>query len=329
MTRSRARKLDLAVAPFRKVTLRLVRDDPATAAALPTLEHRNIVLRMSRSIVFISSPLPEGESFIPCTGIVISWDGATKCARVLTSYVYERHELQPKLCVQLPDKSIVEGRLAFVNPHYSIAILEIVSDLPLQVPTFQYGAKYAQEILALSRDKNMCLVARRGTILWGGKGGLVVDNGGSPVGMVYDEGPFAPIISMSTALSCIGMWEQFRCVARPVFKMDLTTVQLLSVSMREELSIKHNINDGFIVKDVDEDSDLERLGVRIGDMIFFQDECGSTLPQIDDYLLSLGWKYLRGMKSMVLKLEVHDIAGPVRETITLPLEFFCRICRGA
>uniref|UniRef100_A0A0E0KNR4 Uncharacterized protein n=1 Tax=Oryza punctata TaxID=4537 RepID=A0A0E0KNR4_ORYPU len=49
---------------------------------------------------------------------------------------------------------------------------------------------------------------------------------------------------------------------------------------------------------------------------------GTTIAMIEDCLLSVGWRYLLGMKkSLVLKLEVHDIEGPCKETITLPLEF--------
>ncbi|BAS92377.1 Os05g0157500 [Oryza sativa Japonica Group] len=89
------------------------------------------------------------------------------------------------------------------------------------------------------------------------------------------------------------------CVARPVFEVDLKSVELAGVLFREELSLKHNINGGFIVERIADDSALEHLGVRRGDVIFFEDECGTTLPEIEDYLLSLGWRYLQGMKSMV------------------------------
>uniref|UniRef100_A0A0D9WD26 Uncharacterized protein n=1 Tax=Leersia perrieri TaxID=77586 RepID=A0A0D9WD26_9ORYZ len=219
---------------------------------------------MSRSIVSISSPPPEGKLLDQHTGIVIRWDGANKRAM---------------LCIHLPNKS--------------------------NVPTFRYDVKYGQEILILCRNEKKSLEARRGTILWadgssswrnhyivdcdGGVGGLVVHKDGSSIAMLY--GSLAPIISMSTALSCIEMWEQFRCVARPVFKMNLATVELLGVSIREGLSIKHNITDGFIVKHVGEDSDLERLSVRIGD--------------IDNYLQALGWKYLQGMSWKFMTLQAQ------------------------
>uniref|UniRef100_A0A0E0H9W3 PDZ domain-containing protein n=1 Tax=Oryza nivara TaxID=4536 RepID=A0A0E0H9W3_ORYNI len=318
----------LEVDRLQKLTLRRDKEDePSTAAALPTPSHKNM-----------------GKLISPHTGIVISWDGATKCAMILTLFTYFKkkpHEPQPELQVHLPDKSIVQGRLRFMNRHYNLSILEITSELPLQVPAFGSAPKYGQEILALSRDENMSLVARRGAITWsdgslmwrnhymfvdcdvpeGGEGGPVVGTGGSTIGMVYIDGPGAVIISISIICTFFEIWKQFSCVARPVFEVDLKSVELAGVLFREELSLKHNINGGFIVERIADDSALEHLGVRRGDVIFFEDECGTTLPEIEDYLLSLGWRYLQGMKSMVLKLLVHDIEGPCKETITLPLEF--------
>uniref|UniRef100_A0A0E0PHU5 PDZ domain-containing protein n=1 Tax=Oryza rufipogon TaxID=4529 RepID=A0A0E0PHU5_ORYRU len=333
----------LEVARLQKLTLRRdKKDDPSTAAALPTPSDKNMVLGMSRSIVRVSSPPSEGKLISPRTGFVISWDGATKRAMIVTLSTYFKkkpHEPQPE--VHLPDKSIVQGRLIFMNRHYNLSILEITSDLPLQVPAFGSAPKYGQKILALSRDENMSLVARRGAITWsdgsfmwrnhymfvdcdvpeGGVGGPVVDSCGSSIAMVYRAGPGAVIISISIICTFFEMWKQFSCVARPVFDVDLRSVELAGVSLREELSVKHNINGGFMVKRIADDSALEHLGVRQGDVIFFEDECGTNLPEIEDYLLSLGWRYLQGMKSMVLKLLVHDIEGPCKETITLPLEF--------
>uniref|UniRef100_A0A0D3G3H2 PDZ domain-containing protein n=1 Tax=Oryza barthii TaxID=65489 RepID=A0A0D3G3H2_9ORYZ len=310
--RKSSRITRLEVDRLQKLTLRRNKeDDPSTAAALPTPSHKNIVLGMSRSIVRVSSPPSEGILISPRTGI---------------------------LQVHLPDKSIVQGRLRFMNHHYNLSILEITSELPLQVPAFGSAPKYGQEILALSRDENMSLVARRGAITWsdgslmwrnhymfvdcdGGVGGPVVDSCGSSIAMVHRAGPGAVIISISIICTFFEMWKQFSCVARPVFDVDLRSVELAGVSLREELSVKHNINGGFMVKRIADDSALEHLGVRRGDVIFFEDECGTSLPEIEDYLLSLGWRYLQGMKSMVLKLLVHDIEGPCKETITLPLEF--------
>jgi S1-C subfamily serine protease len=62
--------------------------------------------------------------------------------------------------------------------------------------------------------------------------------------------------------------------------MHLRTVELLDLSLREQLSIQHNINRGFIVDRVTLDSSAERLGIRQGDVIVLDELCGSTLPQV-------------------------------------------------
>jgi hypothetical protein len=91
----------LEVARLQKLTLRRdKKDDPSTAAALPTPSDKNMVLGMSRSIVRVSSPPSEGKLISPRTGFVISWDGATKRAMIVTLFTYFKkkpHEPQPEV----------------------------------------------------------------------------------------------------------------------------------------------------------------------------------------------------------------------------------------
>jgi hypothetical protein len=90
-----------SVARLQKLTLRRdKKDDPSTAAALPTPSDKNMVLGMSRSIVRVSSPPSEGKLISPRTGFVISWDGATKRAMIVTLFTYFKkkpHEPQPEV----------------------------------------------------------------------------------------------------------------------------------------------------------------------------------------------------------------------------------------
>ncbi len=75
--------------------------------------------------------------------------------------------------------------------------------------------------------------------------------------------------------------------------MDLKSVELASFSLREELSLKHNIEGGFIVEHIANDSALENLGVRRGDVIFFEDKCGTMLPEVKWVLVSSNQYYAR------------------------------------
>uniref|UniRef100_A0A0E0I7A0 Uncharacterized protein n=1 Tax=Oryza nivara TaxID=4536 RepID=A0A0E0I7A0_ORYNI len=73
---------------------------------------------------------------------------------------------------------------------------------------------------------------------------------------------------------------------------------------------------------VNVDSTAETLGIRRGDVIVFQDTDSCTSPQLENYLLSLGWGYLQGIRLTAdLKVEVHNLMDSYRESITFPLQF--------
>uniref|UniRef100_A0A0D3GWB7 Uncharacterized protein n=1 Tax=Oryza barthii TaxID=65489 RepID=A0A0D3GWB7_9ORYZ len=75
-------------------------------------------------------------------------------------------------------------------------------------------------------------------------------------------------------------------------------------------------------KSVNVDSTAETLGIRRGDVIVFQDTDSCTSPQLENYLLSLGWGYLQGIRLTAdLKVEVHNLMDSYRESITFPLQF--------
>uniref|UniRef100_A0A0E0EHT2 Uncharacterized protein n=1 Tax=Oryza meridionalis TaxID=40149 RepID=A0A0E0EHT2_9ORYZ len=73
--------------PHRKdiPTLRDEPRDPLTADAVVSSQDKAMVLRVARSVVSVSSITPDGGLIFQCTGIVFGWDGANKCAKILTS----------------------------------------------------------------------------------------------------------------------------------------------------------------------------------------------------------------------------------------------------
>ncbi|XP_052164283.1 uncharacterized protein LOC127781376 isoform X1 [Oryza glaberrima] len=345
---SRISKLEKQARPEDIPTLRDNPRDPLTPDAVVSSQDKAMVLRVARSVVSVSSSKPDGELISQCTGIVIGWDGANKCAKILTScstvcdFDGEFHKPTFKLSVRMPNRTITEGRLLFFNVHYGIALLEVKGDFQLQVPSFGLGINYGQDVFALARDENMSLMVRHGTISWldypglltnpymflscdipeGGSGGPVVDHDGNIIGIAFDRNPGPVVISITTIRTCIEMWHQFSRVARPMLGMQLKAVELLDVSMREELCLEYNITGGFIVNLVKVDSTAERIGIRRGDVIVFKDNRCSTLPQLEDYLLSLGWGYLQGLSFTVdLKVEVHNLADSYKESITFPVPF--------
>uniref|UniRef100_K3ZEG8 Uncharacterized protein n=1 Tax=Setaria italica TaxID=4555 RepID=K3ZEG8_SETIT len=234
-----------------------------------------------------SSVFPHGNFIWQCTGIVVGWDEAKKCARILTNYDIASDtgallDPKPKIHVRLPNKIVSEGQLLFFNKHYNIALLEITADFLLQLPSFGSSPNYGQEVFVLARDEDSFLLARHGTIVWIDEPDYSSCNyhmflscelpGMSDIslmlncnGMAFDcfkEYP-AMLVSISTILTCIEMWMKFSRIARPIMQgLRLRSVELLDVSSREEISYSYNINSGYIV------------------------------DTLEDLLLSLGWEFL-------------------------------------
>ncbi|XP_066344580.1 uncharacterized protein [Miscanthus floridulus] len=78
---------------------------------------------------------------------------------------------------------------------------------------------------------------------------------------------------------------------------------------------------------VEFNSTAKIIGIRHGDVIVsFNGICSQTMPKLEDYLLSLGWKFLErkiGSSKIVLKLKVYEPLNRRESTINLPLGFSC------
>ncbi|OEL30206.1 hypothetical protein BAE44_0008776 [Dichanthelium oligosanthes] len=255
-----------------------------------------------------------------------------------------------QLHVRLSNKTVLEGEVLFINEHYDIALLEISSesDLPLQVPSFGSNPNYGQEVFVLARDLDSYLMARPGRIEWleqsdhlgrnchmflscelplVGTGGPVIDLDGNVTGMVFRNYNLNPrVLAMSTILTCMEMWMKFRAecsnptyfsrIAHPIHGLRLRTVDLLDVSLQEVLFLDHNINSGYIVDEVSVGSAAERLGIRSGEVIVsFDGLRDHTLPQLEDFLLSLGWRFLQRSTDSSSTVDVKLYVGLPKKTI--------------
>uniref|UniRef100_A0A0D9XKP3 PDZ domain-containing protein n=1 Tax=Leersia perrieri TaxID=77586 RepID=A0A0D9XKP3_9ORYZ len=238
------------------------------------------------------------------------------------------------LSVGLPNKTILEGQFLFFSDHYGIALLEIDVDLPLQRPSIGSGPEYGQEVFVLARDMELSLkesdfpdrsyqMFLSCGVPMAGNGGPVIDHDGNVTGMAFYWSPITTVLSISTIMTCIEMWLKFSHIARPMHGLGVRTFAFLDVSLQEEISLDHGIDSGFIVDEVSYDSAAESLGILPGDVIVsFNDQHSLTLPQLEDYLLSLGWKFLNNSSSMVdIRLEVYDLVKQSKRSITLPVEF--------
>ncbi|CAN6269623.1 unnamed protein product [Urochloa humidicola] len=275
--------------------------DPYTADSVASSRDKALVRDAACSIVNVSSITPDGNIIRRCTGFILNWNGTKKCARILTS------------------STTVRG--LDHKPH---------------------------KVFVLARGEESNLMARHGSILWFdgfdsfgrnyhmflscdlpgcGIGGQVIDRDGSVIGMAFNViGTKPNILAISTILTCTEMWLKFSRIARPIHGLNLRTVELLEVSLQEVISRDHNIYSGYIVDKVDVDSTAKRLGIRYGDVIVSFDGLRThTLPQLEHYLLSLGWRFLEGSidssSTVNLTLEVYDLLGHITRNITLPVEF--------
>ncbi|CAN6169512.1 unnamed protein product [Urochloa humidicola] len=183
-----------------------------------------------------------------CTGFIISSDKVNKKARILTCdyIVCSKADTNSKVYIhwQYTQDSPIERELLFVSRHYQVALLEIPVDVhsvkpELKIPSFGSYPNYGQEVFTLARDKELFLMARRGTILRVQQGlmfrfhcifvdcelpdcgarGPVVDRNGDVVGMsLHCDSAISAILSISIAISCVNMWSNFNLVQFSLFK---------------------------------------------------------------------------------------------------------------
>uniref|UniRef100_A0A0D9WD40 PDZ domain-containing protein n=1 Tax=Leersia perrieri TaxID=77586 RepID=A0A0D9WD40_9ORYZ len=305
-------------------TLRMEPKDPRTARDVVTTADKIMVRKAARSIVGISSYKPDGEGIAQCTGIVVDWNEIARLATIVTcsealcvngALIHP----EPKLLIHMPNRAIGEGRLLFFNAHYRIALLEVLTDSPLQPAMFCSSPRFGQEVFALARDDESSLIVRHGTVLWQeppsylayrhwlslgcklapcGTGGPVIDEHGAVIGMAFVYIPNPYMLSISIMRTCIEMWMKFSRVARPILGMNLRTIEFLDISSQEDIEVENRISNGFIVHMVYDDSTPERLGISEGDVIVsYGGKHDFTLHKFEDFLLSLGWEFLASADS--------------------------------
>ncbi|CAD6259182.1 unnamed protein product [Miscanthus lutarioriparius] len=329
------------------------RETPSSSEVISTRQ-REVLFRLSSSIVSISSTRV-GDDGVPVwefTGIVIGPSESDEHARILTSSDtvcdYDGKLLDRKLLVRLPNKAIKDGEILFFDPYYGIAVLEISVDMPLRCPSFVSSPEYGDKVFVLARDEDSSLLTTSGRVMCHNETyvhrnyylyvscvlpeastfGLVIDRDGDVAGLAFFVGWSKTAVLPSFIIrTLVEMERNFSCIARPEHGLCLRAVQFLDMHKREEILYQHNIDSGYIVDEVAINSTAEIIGIRRGDVIVsVNGVCSQTMPELEEYLLSLGWKFLeRKIKSskIVLKLKVYDPLKCQEYTLSLPLGFSC------
>uniref|UniRef100_A0A0E0PHH3 PDZ domain-containing protein n=1 Tax=Oryza rufipogon TaxID=4529 RepID=A0A0E0PHH3_ORYRU len=257
---------------------------------------KKAVLGAAKFILGLSSSIG-GKPLAHCSGFLVDWDETRKKGIVMTTSDIicskssldcwsgeDEYSPNAEVYVHLLDDTTVEARLIYSQTHYNLALFEIALETPGELPTFSSRVDRAQHIFMLGRDENLYPRISHGRVLYSnpylcdrhhymyvssaipefGLGGLVIDLKGKVVGMT---GLIHAFIPSSVILKCLKLWHKFRCIPRPQLGVKLWAIKFLDLPHIEMILRKTHICDGLIVKEVSEGSILEKLGVRIGDII--------------------------------------------------------------
>ncbi|XP_047043107.1 uncharacterized protein LOC124647178 [Lolium rigidum] len=257
---------------------------------------RKTVLSAAKFVVGVSSSVG-GDPLSRGSGFWIDWDEDNKTGIVLTTadlvlrsdrsnilkkvYVHDA-----EVIVHMRDNTTARAHFLYYQQHYNLALFRVTMDQPVHVPSFKGEVQCAQEIFELGRDEHSYLRISHGRVKYsdtryfdgyhcmnilGGherfeysKGGPVIDFDGNVVGMIIQGGSF---MLSSILLKCLHIWRKFRCIPRPQLGLNLRAIRLLDVAIIEKISVKCNIDEGLIVKEVSKGSHAEKLGIRVGDVV--------------------------------------------------------------
>uniref|UniRef100_A0A0D9WCR0 PDZ domain-containing protein n=1 Tax=Leersia perrieri TaxID=77586 RepID=A0A0D9WCR0_9ORYZ len=231
------------------------------------------VLGAAKFVLGLSSSI-DGKSLSRNSGFLIDWNEIKKLGIVMTTCDIicsksaldswsgeDEYSPKAKVSVHLLDDSILEAHLIYFQPHYNLALFEISWETPVQFPSFSPRIDPAEHIFMLGRDEDMILCISHGRC---GLGGIVIDLQGDVVGMT---GLIEAFIPSSIILKCLELWHKFQCIPRPQLGLKLWAIKFLDIPHVEMIWRKIHISDGLIVKEVSEGSVIEKLGVRVGDII--------------------------------------------------------------
>ncbi|XP_044394116.1 serine protease Do-like HtrB isoform X2 [Triticum aestivum] len=295
----------------------------------------------SRPISFTSmAEADDDEPLNTCCGLWIQHDMKKKTAVVLTSAHLIRakdpsvrnpwmlgstceYHRDAEVIVHLLDGETAVATLLYLEEHYEFALYEVVVDKPVQLPTFNDNVHSGQDVFRLGRDESLDLRITHGRVEYEiptrherchymyfshdertslhDDGGPVVDLEGKVVGMVHNQ--FKETFLPSSILhKCLDSWRKLKCIPRAHLGMTFTSIKLLDPICIERMRRKHNIASGLLVEQVSKESNAEKLGIRMGDVIErFNGECISNTTELEKMLLDIGGDHFDQAK--VLKAE--------------------------
>ncbi|KAL6868191.1 hypothetical protein ACP4OV_015036 [Aristida adscensionis] len=339
----------LAADPRNHLPTRRKPGDPGTTAAVQTPTDKATIRRAARSVVAVTattSTKRDGGSRTTrktaYTGIVM---GDPRDARAMVVVTCSSTP-----CPSSPSRSPA-------RPSSTRASSSSTTTTPATIGS---RPSYGDGVFVLARDPSGSLNVRAGEIMWlersdyldrnylmfltgdndgTGDGGPVIDRrAGDLAGMAFATSRHAAVVSVTTIATCLDMWAAHGRVARPVLGVWVRTVAMLDVALQEEIIAaagrRRGVEvaaGGYIVDHVADDSAAVALGVQSGDVVSaFDGRRDLTLPELEDYFLSLGWRFLEDPSYVLeLKLEEYDPMEKSKRSIALPVEFCDASERGS
>ncbi|CAN6274697.1 unnamed protein product [Urochloa humidicola] len=319
-------------------------DDPIL---LPIRESATKIVRQTGKVVLGLSSYIDGKLLARCSGFLIDWDKENNRGTILTSAhlictKFPRVDLwsgtqeyapNAKVQVHLLDDTTVDGRLLHYHKHYHIALFEVDLNLSTELPVTSEFLSYGQEVFLLGRDENLDLITSHSRVKYMdpglydhyhfiyvncgvakfGAGGPAIDFNGRIVGMANPT-PRAAFIPMSVVLRCLRMWKDFECAPRLHLGLKLSAIKFLDDCHAERLSRKFNIDSGLIVKEVQEGSIAEKIGIKMGDIIeSWNGEHVSTTVDLEIMMLHTCEEHLRKGNALGSNADVSVVVFDIRK----------------
>ncbi|CAD6269147.1 unnamed protein product [Miscanthus lutarioriparius] len=292
--------------------------DTATSPNIIQESEADTILKASEFVLGLSSYI-DGELLRNCSGILMEWSKGAGTILTTSQLICSRspnvdewlggesgdeYALNAEVRVQLLHKDdFGKGELMYLDKQYDFAVFRVLMDEPKKLPRFS-NERFAQDVFLLGRYELNLQIGNGKVLSKGagkfqhhhymytdghispfGAGGAVINFEGDVTGMITSSIHFIP---SSIIRKCLEIWRTYSHVPRIHLGMKLFGIKCLNLVSKEKISRKYNVDAGLIVKEVSAESNAEKLGVRMGDIILsVNGEVIATAVELENKLLDI------------------------------------------
>ncbi|GJM94595.1 hypothetical protein PR202_ga11256 [Eleusine coracana subsp. coracana] len=269
------------------------------------------VFQAAKCVVGLSSSL-DGKPLARCSGFFVEWDNNAEVGFVLTSgciictkypSIHDKsgrrqYASDAQVHVHFANDTTVDGELIHYGNHYHIALFKIDVNPSSTIPSLSIDVKHGQDVFLLGRDENLYITSNYGRVEFENPGlfdpnhhmyiNYEVDKGLISVYLIVERfrnNLFAEYLAYPIEF---GSSLYVGCIPQLYIGLKLSSIKCLEPSHIEKISSKFDIEEGFIVQEVSEGSNAEKVGIKIGDIITCWNEKKiSTNIDLDNLLLGI------------------------------------------